>query len=158
MTRERKELSMPITTSKVDVRVGPSDVAATSAPPLCEVIQIDRWRDLETGVVPNAQPIGALVSEYEKDPARKARLERARKAIAKNLDAVAPNALRTLRLERGFSQSALATQIGTTQAQIARIESGRQDVQIGTLCRLASALGIEPLEAIRAFLTQRSDG
>ncbi len=68
-----------------------------------------------------------------------------------------PNTLKRLRLEKGLSQIALARQIGSTQAQIARVESGRQDVQVSTITRIAEALEIEPFDAIRAFLVQRDD-
>jgi len=147
---------MPTTTSKLSPPAN-EEVRPTSGE-ACQIIEIDKWREIANeAVVPNSISISALVSEYERDPRRKERLERARKAIASPLDAIAPNKLRALRLQRGLSQATLASQLGTTQAQIARIESGRQDVQVGTMVRLANALGIDPLEAIKAFLAQRED-
>lgn len=48
--------------------------------------------------------------------------------------------LRTLRLSAGFSQEQLASAMGTSQSQVARIESGRQELTLSTLERLAVAL------------------
>ena len=50
--------------------------------------------------------------------------------------------LRTLRLTAGLSQDELATLMGTSQPQIARLESGRQDIQLSTMKRLADVLKI----------------
>lgn len=146
---------MPTKISKVKPRVSADVQVTSSGGPASQIIEIDKWRDLHAEIVPNSTSIKAVVAEYELDPVRRKRLENARKKIASALEAAAPNKLRTLRLRSGLSQAALASQIGTTQAQIARIESGRQDVQVGTMERLAEALGIDALEAIKAFLDQR---
>ncbi len=45
------------------------------------------------------------------------------------------------RLEQGLSQRELAERIGTSQNRIYVIESGEADVRLGTLQRLADALG-----------------
>lgn len=49
--------------------------------------------------------------------------------------------LRSLRLERGLSQAALAEQIGTTQQTIARWETGKSQINIVQLRTLAAVLG-----------------
>ena len=51
--------------------------------------------------------------------------------------------LRRLRLEAGLSQEQLADRMNTSQAQIARMESGRQDLQLSTMKRLAIALHVD---------------
>ncbi len=51
--------------------------------------------------------------------------------------------VRRLRQQAGLSQQALADQLGTTQSAVARLEAGRQDPTIATLCRLADVLGCE---------------
>ena len=50
--------------------------------------------------------------------------------------------LRSLRLEAGLSQEQLAAAMSTSQPQIARMESGKQDLQLSTMKRLADALNI----------------
>lgn len=50
-------------------------------------------------------------------------------------------ALRRWRAARGLSQRALAARAGVDYTSIARIETGRQDPTVGSLARLAKALG-----------------
>jgi transcriptional regulator with XRE-family HTH domain len=47
------------------------------------------------------------------------------------------------RRQAGLSQRELARRAGTSQAAIARIETGRQDPSLGTLERLLAACGLE---------------
>lgn len=118
---------------------------------LCPVIEIRlddaNWPD-------GYRSIDQVISDSEKDAAKRAALEDARRWAA---DTFYPGekSLRAIRLKKGLSQSRLAELIGTTQAHIARIESGATDVQVGTLVRLAKALGTEDLTAIDAFLDIR---
>lgn len=51
--------------------------------------------------------------------------------------------LRSLRLAAGFSQEQLAAAMETSQPQIARLESGRQDLSLSTMRRLAKALNVD---------------
>ncbi len=46
------------------------------------------------------------------------------------------------RIAKGWSQSELAKKIGTTQQQIARYESGENDVKSSVILKLSSALGV----------------
>ncbi len=132
-------------------------LAETAEPPKFLVVEIANWQRPNFGLPANTVPLDKLVAKYESDPKRRAALQKARAQIAESLDPNQPKTLRTYRLERGYSQAALAADISTTQAQIARIESGKQDVQIGTLLRFAEALKLDPLDAIRAFLAQRNN-
>jgi len=50
--------------------------------------------------------------------------------------------IRTLRLKMNLSQTQLAEKLGTTQAQVARIEKGNVDPQRSTCKRLREVLGI----------------
>jgi len=50
--------------------------------------------------------------------------------------------LRRLRLERKLSQEDLAYEAGVRQALISELESGKIDVRLGTLDRLAAALAV----------------
>jgi ribosome-binding protein aMBF1 (putative translation factor) len=52
--------------------------------------------------------------------------------------------LRALAAERqavGLTQTELAAALGTSQAQVARLESGNADAKLSTISRLASVLG-----------------
>ena len=46
-----------------------------------------------------------------------------------------------LRKKRGLSQSELAKKIGTKQSNVARIESGGQNITVNLLDKIATALG-----------------
>lgn len=59
--------------------------------------------------------------------------------------------IKTRRNERGLSQQALANSCGTSDSEIAKIESGeRKSPNCQTLCRMARALGYHPLELLKA--------
>lgn len=50
--------------------------------------------------------------------------------------------IRTLRLKKGMNQTKFAELLGTTQAQVARLEKGNTDPQRSTCKRLREVLGI----------------
>jgi len=52
--------------------------------------------------------------------------------------------IRRQRLTRGLTQAALGRQALVTPANLCAIESGRRDLTIGTLVRIAQALDVEP--------------
>lgn len=56
--------------------------------------------------------------------------------------------VRRLRTKRGFSQEALAEEVGLRQAQISEIESGASNITLDNLHRLALVLGVRPCELI----------
>lgn len=56
--------------------------------------------------------------------------------------------VRALRTARGWSQEELADEVGLRQAQISEIESGRNNITIDNLYRLAVALGVRTCELI----------
>lgn len=49
-----------------------------------------------------------------------------------------------LRVERGWSQEWLASQVGMTQSVLSRIEAGKREARAIELERLARALGVGP--------------
>jgi predicted transcriptional regulator len=55
------------------------------------------------------------------------------------------------RIDLGISQQNLAAMIGTKQPAISRLESGDNNSTLGTLTRVADALGLE----VRLSLTQK---
>jgi len=76
------------------------------------------------------------------DPQFKKKMVEARKWLFQEIDKV--NSTKTLakaRLKQGFSQIQLAEKIGTSQAHIARIESGAE-VKISTASKIAKELKI----------------
>jgi len=120
---------------------------AATSPIIDVVLDDDKWPE-------GYKSVEQLVAESEKDPKKRAALEDARRWVATTFYPK-EDSLRTLRLKKGLSQARLAALVGTTQSHIARVESGATDVQVGTLMRLAQALGIDDMDAFKAFLGVR---
>ncbi|MCG7904703.1 MAG: helix-turn-helix transcriptional regulator [Candidatus Thiodiazotropha weberae] len=78
------------------------------------------------------------ISERERDPERKAALALARREIAAELYPD-DHSISAMRLQKGWSQQHLAEVMGTSQPQVARIESGRLDPQLSTIKKLVGA-------------------
>jgi transcriptional regulator with XRE-family HTH domain len=70
----------------------------------------------------------------------------------KNLtaDQLVADQIKALRARRGISQQQLADAIGETQSTIARIESGRRNISVSELLRLAWALDVAPVHLLAA--------
>ena len=77
--------------------------------------------------LPDAIALDDLVCETEGDPARAAALANARWGVAALLFEGRPGGLAALRLGAGLSQSALADRAQTSQAHVAKIETGKND-------------------------------
>jgi transcriptional regulator with XRE-family HTH domain len=54
------------------------------------------------------------------------------------------NRIRDMRLRAGLSQAELAEIVGTTQAQIARLETGERRLTLDWMQRIARALSLQP--------------
>ena len=105
----------------------------------------------QTEVLPKGYvTVDQLVAEVELNPAQRVEIEKARKWIGSAFYKD-EKTLRAIRLRRGWSQAKLASAIGSTQAHIARIESG-SDVQISTLLRIAAAVDMPRLAIVEAYL------
>lgn len=98
--------------------------------------------------------VDQVISERERDPERRLRMEAARKRLAAKLEGEVRGIPR-LRLAKGWSQKRLADEIGTSQPHIARIEAGRDNILLETAKRLSLALGVS-LEEIDRVLGERS--
>ena len=61
-----------------------------------------------------------------------------------NEDAVIGQRVQKLRNERGMTTTTLAQLVGISQAQISRLETGKQGFRSATLRKLAEALEVEP--------------
>ncbi|WP_446904493.1 helix-turn-helix domain-containing protein [Burkholderia sp. YIM B11467] len=79
-----------------------------------------------------------------------------RKWVADSFYTDEPRSIAKLRLSKGWSQGQLAQKVGTTQAQISKIERGVQNVGIDTIEQLAIALEVEPTEVFRLIFAQRT--
>ena len=99
--------------------------------------------------------IDDVVSRQERHPKRLEAIRAARRKLALEIADDTGGSLQKLRLAKGLSQTELAVMVGTTQSHIARIESGRSDVQVGTLNRLANALDVEAGELIKVWPNSR---
>jgi transcriptional regulator with XRE-family HTH domain len=56
--------------------------------------------------------------------------------------------VRRLRKAHGLSQSALAIDAGQHQHVISMIENGKVDVRMGTVAKIAAALGVHPRDLL----------
>lgn len=96
-----------------------------------------------------------VIAQREATPRRAAALERARQRLAKQVEAVGPATLATLRLRCGLSQASLAAKIGNSQPSYSKIEAGKSDPQFTTLEKLAEALKVSLEDVVRAFKNTR---
>jgi len=58
--------------------------------------------------------------------------------------------LRAKRLEAGMTQAEVAAKLGRRQGYIANIETGQRRVDVVELLDLAAAIGLDPVDALRA--------
>jgi hypothetical protein len=101
-----------------------------------------------------AVTLADFMAEFEADPDMAPRLSEARRALSGVLDEA--STLRSLRLSAGLSQAKLAALANTSQAYVARVESGTLDPGTDMLSRLAAALGVDAVKVFAAVSTQRA--
>lgn len=53
-----------------------------------------------------------------------------------------------LRMQKGLTTTELSMVVGISQAQISRLENGKQGFRSATLSKIANALGVEPVALI----------
>lgn len=122
------------------VVVGPANLKTSREPTKVVQVPFGEW-PIPISQHSDSRPIGAFVAALEAEGHSEA-LKDARKAIGGWLDDSKPT-LRSLRLQAGLSQEQLASLMETSQPQIARMESGKQDLQLSTLRRFAVVLKID---------------
>lgn len=143
--------SLPRTTSLVSQPFG--DIPAATAPATTKgaVIYADFSSAADVEQLPDGyQDIDDLVAEDERDPARRSAIEAGRMAVAERYYKDV-SGLAVLRLKHGWSQRTLADAIGVKQPHIARLESGQNDPSLGTMRKLAAALGVTIEDIVRAL-------
>jgi len=81
-------------------------------------------------------------------------------ASSKPLDPYIAAVIRLRRLEREWSQERLALEAGMKPSEVSHLESGRRNPKVGTLERLAKALGVRSSDILRLSeeLRHRVDG
>jgi ribosome-binding protein aMBF1 (putative translation factor) len=154
-TRLQSGSFVPTTTSADRSLPHGQSIQTATNPTVCPVIQIDLNRDKAAGIPAGHIAIEDFIAESEKDEERATALEEARQWVADNFYKGEGESIRVLRLKKGLSQAKLAALASTTQPHIARIETGAADCQIGTLQRIAAALGIDVLLVVKAFINSR---
>lgn len=103
----------------------------------------------------NSSSVDDFIAELEQDYGEDF-LADGRKWVAESFYQDEPMSVAKLRLRKGWSQAQLANEVGTTQAQISKIERGVQNVGIDTITQLASALEVSPAEIFSLVYAQRS--
>jgi DNA-binding transcriptional regulator YiaG len=101
-----------------------------------------------------AVTLADFTAEFEADPDIAPRLSDARRALSAVLDKTCT--LRSMRLAAGLSQAKLAAGANTSQAYVARVESGTLDPGTDMLSRLATALGTDAVKVFAAVSAQRA--
>lgn len=118
-----------------DVAASASDLSRTVRP-LVQTFSV-------TALSQKHNDFDAFMAELESDPANAQALEDAGTWIADTFYAEEGETLRTARLRKGLSQAQLAATLETSQAQIAKIESGRADMRLSTMRKLMQALDLD---------------
>ena len=57
--------------------------------------------------------------------------------------------IRELRMVKGWSQQELAYRVGMEKSNLSVIETGKSNPQLLTICKIACALGVQPLEVFQ---------
>lgn len=96
----------------------------------------------------------ALMAELENDPSNAQDLAAASAWVADTYYSHEGETLRTARLRKGLSQVQLSAILQTSQSQVAKIESGKVDLQHSTLLKLSAALGVDANTLFRLIETQ----
>jgi ribosome-binding protein aMBF1 (putative translation factor) len=102
---------------------------------------------IETAVLPmplakKNTAFAALMSRLDSSDEHRQGMAEARSWVASEVLADEGDTVRTLRLKKNLNQTQLAELLGTTQAQVARIEKGNVDLQRSTCKKLREVLGV----------------
>lgn len=119
------------------------------------IVQVDLRDSFISTEVTDNSPSCSRRERLSADPRKAAALQRARRKIARELDATSAFSLAKLRLNAGLSQVELAKLIGTQQPGIARLEKGLTEPVLSTIEKLAEAFGVSPETVLTAFINTK---
>lgn len=128
--------------------------AATSRNDICQIFDFEAHTASSPQVPDKHTSISQLVAEWEQHPKHRAALEEGRKWVTDAFYREDGDTVRTLRLRKGWSQTRLADEIGTSQPHLSRIEAGTENVTIDTCRRLSAALCVD-LNALNQALVRQ---
>ena len=104
---------------------------------------------------PGLKPINQLISDFESTPDGVAGMSKARQEIARDYYDLSGSPIARARLGKGWSQRKLADAIKSSQPYIARVESGKENIGLQTIAKIADALeidrGILAAELVRIY-------
>jgi transcriptional regulator with XRE-family HTH domain len=80
------------------------------------------------------------------------RSRRETKEDTKRYNLYVGNNLKTIRLQRGISQSKLGEMIGVSGWQISKYENGKNSIKVADLCAISNKLGVLIDNFFRAFI------
>ncbi len=109
----------------------------------CQVFAFEAYTSPPPETPAKHTTISQLVAEWEQDAKGRATLEEGRQWVAGTFYGDDGDTVRTLRLRKGWPQTRLAKELGTSQSHVARIERGTENLAIGTCRRLSKVLGID---------------
>ncbi len=142
MTQATRSASVSSAPTKTFEKVFGQPGTATS-PTSCQVYTFELYATPQPKPPAKHSAIGDLVGQWEKDDKRRVALEDARRWAADTFHGEDGDTVRTLRLRKGWSQSRLAKELGTSQPHIVRIERGTENLVIDTCRRLCGALEVD---------------
>lgn len=134
----------------------PGMAVETTSRTQCQVFVFEGYTAPQPQVPAEHTAIRQLVGEWERDDQRRAALEEGRRWVADTFYGEDSDTVRTLRLRKGWSQTRLAAELGTSQSHIARIERGTENLTIGTCRKLSKALGVDLNRLDRALRRQEA--
>ena len=121
----------------------PKYTTETSSEIKCKVFIFEQYNGEKKSAPTKHTAIGDLIEKWDNDTKRKTTLEEARRWANETFHSNEGDTVRTLRLRKGWSQTQLSQELGTSQSHIARIERGTENITIETCRKLCQALGID---------------
>ncbi len=121
----------------------PGTVVEATSRTRCRVFSFEDYTEPQPQVPAKHTTIGQLADKWEQDDQRRAALAEGRQWVADTFYSEDGDTVRTLRLRKGWSQARLATELGTSQSHVARIERGTENLTIETCRKLSRTLGID---------------
>lgn len=97
----------------------------------------------------------SLVKTLESSDEHSKSLKEARAWVGNELFGASRDSIKSIRLEKGLSQTQLANLLETSQSHVARIESGKSDIIFSTFEKLCAALEVQPNQLFQILKNNR---